>query len=225
MKNIKFYLINNKIYLELFTAFTTLLLGISMAIFAYKSNEQTILYNKLVLAQASPDFYTSINHHNSSTAGFLIQNTNKNAIYKNYSSDVEIFLVINNIKDNQIHLIPLDNFFSFTILTNGKYDSIEAYIGLENNYSILSQFISDSLKDKYFNPNLDFTIPLKAFVIINYTNILNEKITEYFDVYDKKIISKQEYLLYKSNLIKEPGISMYDFSAELLFQKYKKYLK
>lgn len=223
MVKLKKFLTKYKIFIEAFFLFTNLIISISMFIIAINSNKQSELSNKLALWQTEPNFSASINHHNNTTAGILIENSNLDSLYKNYTSNLEVYISIKNKKKSKLTLIPISDFSNVIINTNKKHGTIETYIGTTHNYKVFSDLISSYIASSYYNP--DFEISLKAFVTINYINILNEKIAIFLDVYSHKIITEKEYLFFKKLILKDINLSFYFLNDEKIIFQLSPYLK
>lgn len=223
MVKLKKFLTKYKIFIEAFFLFTNLIISISMFIIAINSNKQSELSNKLALWQTEPNFSASINHHNNTTAGILIENSNLDSLHKNYTSNLEVYISIENKKKSKLTLIPISDFSNVIINTNKKHGTIETYIGTTHNYKVFSDLISSYIASSYYNP--DFEISLKAFVTINYINILNEKIDIFLDVYSHKIITEKEYFSFKKLILKDINFSFYFLNGEKIISQLSPYLK
>lgn len=212
-----------KIFIEVFFLIANLFISIFMFFVAINSYKQAELNNKLALWQTEPNFSTSINHHNNTTAGILIENSNLDSLYKNYSSNLEVYISIKNKKNSKLSLIPIKDFSSAIIKSNKKYDSIETFIGTTDNYKNFSNLLSNYILSPYYN--YDFDISLKAFVIITYRNILDKNITVFLDVYSHKALTKEEYLSFKKLILKDIDLSFYSLSDKNIITKLSPYLR
>lgn len=220
MVKLKKFLTKYKIFIETFFLFTNLI--ISMFIVAINSNKQSELSNKLALWQTEPNFSASINRNNT-TASILIENSNLDSLYKNYTSNLEVYISIENKKNSKLTLIPISDFSNVIINSNKKHGIIETYIGTTHNYKVFADLISSYIVSSYYNP--DFEISLKAFVTINYINVLNEKINTFLDVYSHKIITEKEYLSFKKLILKDINLSFYCLNGEKIIFQFSPYLK
>lgn len=222
-EKLKNFLKKYKIFIEVFFLFTNLIISISMFFVAINSNKQAALNNKLVLWQTEPNFSASIIHHNNATAGILIENSNLDSLYKNYISNLEVYISIENKKNSKLTLIPISDFSNEIIDTNKKYGTVETYIGTTHNYKNFYDFIESYPISSHYNP--DFEISLKAFVIINYINILNENIDVFLDVFSHKIITEKEYLSFKKLILKDINLSFYFLNDKKVISQLSPYLR
>lgn len=212
-----------KIFIEVFFLLTNLLISISMIFVTINSNKQAELNNRIALWQTEPNFSASINHHNNTTAGILVENSNLDSLYKNYSSNLEVYISIENKKDSKLYLIPIKDFSNIMINSNKKHDSIETFIGTTDNYKNFRTLISNYISSPYYN--CDFDISLKAFVVITYNNISDKNITVFLDVYSHKTLTKEEYLSFKKLILKDINLSFYSLSNKNIITELLPYLR
>lgn len=218
--NIKRFLKSNEIY---FNTITTFLLGLMAIIVAYNSNKIANEQKLMNYYENMPDFHLS-QEFKKDSSGFSNEVSVKVSKFggkaKNVSIKIKTFALFEIMDEQNNKLtkyIPISGYFNESYRNGKNIGEIGLLKGIDNNKRFVKfkrKIESEILKKGYSYVSIDTLFIVR----VNYTDFLNNEITEYYDVStdDGVLIEKTDFRikLFENNTPTLDPISISTFNDE-----------